>query len=286
MIIYRSISVPELWGIFILPISGLLVVGGGACDGSGARGGPRRARPDQIPEQVAINEGTSTYGFFISRDRRPLDVGAFRVAKRPVTVAQYNECVAAGACSGAVENACIGVEDGLRDALAGRTQGSDADEAIPMTCVGVRQAQAYCGWVGGALPTISQWLTAARGREVARFSWGNTLPRCEQHPAVTHSVIGGPCAESQDQTFAVGRHVAGTSPLGVEDVLLASGELIAPSSDSPVSACAAPFPACVAYGVRPGAIDSVEALDGVDTEAGERSRQAYAFRCAFPGDSK
>jgi hypothetical protein len=136
------------------------------------------------------------------------------------------------------------------------------------------------------LPTISQWLTAARGREVARFAWGNTVPRCEQRPDITNSMVGGSCPESQGRSFAVGHHVGGASPFGVEDVLLASGELIAASADSPVSACAAPFPACVAYGIRPGAIDSVEALDSVNSEDGERSRQAYGFRCAFPGDSK
>lgn len=95
-----------------------------------------------------------------------------------------------------------------------------------------------------------------------------------------------PCRTPLDPSFAVGRHPAAASPFGVEDVLLAPGELIAPSADSPMQACSAPFAACVAYGGRPGAIDSAAPLDGVGTEHGERSPHSYAFRCAFPGDAK
>lgn len=284
--IYRRMKARELRAPIVLPLLGLVVAGATACDGSGS-GGPRRARPDQVPEQVGIEQGTTTYGFYTSRDRKPVDVAAFRVAKWPITVAQFKQCMDAGACSAATENACLGATEGGRDALAARDTREESNDRVPVTCVGIKQAQAYCEWVGGRLPTINQWLTAVRGREVARFAWGNTLPRCEQRPDVTRQPVGGaPCATSSVPSFAVGHHIAGASPFGVEDVLLASGELIAPSPDSPVSSCAAPFEACVAYGTRPGAIDSVAPLDGVTSEHGERSPHAYGFRCAFPGEKK
>ncbi len=246
--------------------------------------GPRRAQPDEIPEQVAIEEGTTTYGFSLSRPRTALAVRAFHMSKRPTSVAQFRQCVAAGACSRPAEDACILA--GQPNALRGPTYEAEGSDELPMTCLGIAQARAYCAWVGGALPTIGQWLTAARGRAVARYPWGNALPQCEQRPEVLRQPLGEPCGVSVDPSFAVGRHVAGASPFGVEDILLAPGELIGPLPDSPTAACAPPFQACVAYGLRPGTIDSVEGLatDGPDHR--ERSRRAYAFRCAFAGDSK
>ncbi len=279
---HRVISTSALRAILI-PCISAIVAGTGACDDA-SRGGPRRARPDQIPEQVAIDRGTTTYGFFTSRDRKPIDVSAFRLTKHPITVGQYKQCVDAGACSVPMENVCLA--DGPRHALRGPTYDLDSADALPVTCVGIPQAQAYCSWVGGVLPNIIQWITAARGRDVARFAWGNALPGCDQRPDVTPSRGAARCNKSLDPSFGVGGHLAAASPFGVEDVLLAPGELIATSVDSPVSTCAAPFAACVAYGVRPGAIDSVAPLDSVGTDHGEQSPHAYAFRCAFPGESK
>lgn len=237
-----------------------------------------------VPELVPIDRGTTTYGFFTSRERLPVEVDTFRIAKWPTTVEQYERCVAAGACSTPAKDACIVRDEGA--VLGTPTRGVKGAEKLPVTCVGIAQAKAYCHWVGGALPTVTQWLTAARGRDVARFAWGNKLPRCEQRPDVGRQPSSLRCRNPQGPSFAVGDHKAGASPFGVEDVLLAPGELIAPSADSPLSACAAPFAACVTYGTRPGAIDSAAPLDGVGAEHGERSPHSYAFRCAFPGGSK
>jgi hypothetical protein len=268
--IQRSLVVP-----MVLSIVALVA----ACD-DGARG-PRRG---PLPELVSIERGTTIYGFFTSSERLPVEVEAFRIAKRPTTAEQYKQCVEAGACTAPAEDACIVRDEG--GALGAPTYEIKGAEKLPATCVGITQAQAYCSWVGGALPTVTQWLTAARGREVTRFAWGNRLPRCDHRPDVGQAPRGAPCRNPQGSSFAVGDHAAGAAPFGVEDVLLAPGELIAPSADSPLSACASPFAACVAYGARPGAIDSAAPLDGIGTEHGERSPHPYAFRCAFPGDSK
>lgn len=264
---------------FVVPTVLSIATSVAACDDDAQ--GPRRG---PTPELVSIDRGTTTYGFFTSRERLPVEVEAFRIAKRPTTVEQYRQCVDAGACSAPAKDACIVREEG--GALRLPTYEVKGAEKLPATCVGIAQAQAYCSWVGGALPTVTQWLTAARGREVTRFAWGNRLPRCEQRPDVGSPPRGVPCRNPQGPSFAVGDHAAGASPFGVEDVLLAPGELIAPSANSPLAACASPFAACVAYGTRPGGIDSAAPLDGVGAEHGERSPHPYAFRCAFPGDSK
>jgi len=49
--------------------------------------------------------------------------------------------------------------------------------------VGEKQAEAYCQSVNGRLPTLDEWLLAARGSSPRRFSWGDQPPaRCDQHP--------------------------------------------------------------------------------------------------------
>ena len=270
---------PMLQRSFVAPTVLAIAVLVAACDG-----GAREAHGGPLPELVSVARGTTTYGFFASRERVPVEVDAFRIAKRPTTVAEYKKCVAAGACSEPANDACIVRGEG--GSLGAPTYDIQGAERLPVTCVGIAQAKAYCSWVGGALPTVTQWLTAARGREVARFAWGNKLPRCEHRPDVGPAPRGTPCGNPQGSSFAVGDHAAGASPFGVEDVLLAPGELIAPSADSPLSSCTSPFAACVAYGARPGAIDSAAPLDGVGAEHGERSPHPYAFRCAFPGESK
>ncbi|MEW5872345.1 MAG: SUMF1/EgtB/PvdO family nonheme iron enzyme [Chloroflexota bacterium] len=80
-----------------------------------------------------------------------------------VTNALYAECVASGDCA----------EPGCGDF-------ADAVYANhPVTCVSWDQAQAYCRWRGGQLPTEAQWEKAARGGLEGRlYPWGDEEPTC------------------------------------------------------------------------------------------------------------
>ncbi|RPI01569.1 MAG: formylglycine-generating enzyme family protein, partial [Zetaproteobacteria bacterium] len=70
-----------------------------------------------------------------------------------VTRAQYQRCVAAGACVPSLV--------------------SDDGPALPVVAIDAASAARYCAFVGGRLPTEAEWEKAARGADDRRrFPWG------------------------------------------------------------------------------------------------------------------
>ena len=81
-------------------------------------------------------------------------------------------------------------------------------ENHPVNCVGAPQADAYCAWRGGRLPTEQEWQFAAQGPDGRTYPWGEAAPSsqlCWNRP-------------SRAGTCVVGAYPSGRSPFGLDDM--------------------------------------------------------------------
>jgi eukaryotic-like serine/threonine-protein kinase len=118
---------------------------------------------------------------------------AFWIYQTEVTNAMYRQCVEEDACQ-----------------LPGdTTKYQDADYADhPVVRLSWYDADAYCQWSGGQLPTEAQWEKAARGTDGRKYPWGNESLTCSL--ANYSGCIDG--------TAPVGSYDAGVSPYGALDM--------------------------------------------------------------------
>ena len=105
--------------------------------------------------------------FEIEEPPHSVTLDAFWMDQSEVTNHMYAMCEAAGKCSPPQMAISPSSASYYEDEL-------NADS--PVISVDWEQAQAYCQWAGGALPTEAQWEYAARGGIAsALYPWGNTL---------------------------------------------------------------------------------------------------------------
>lgn len=94
----------------------------------------------------------------------------FCLARHEVTVAEYEACVAASGCEPAQREYDLrlaGLADGTHPSPASPelaqqcNSGQAGREHHPINCVSFQQAEQFCAWRGGRLPTQSEWEYAA-----------------------------------------------------------------------------------------------------------------------------
>jgi formylglycine-generating enzyme required for sulfatase activity/outer membrane protein assembly factor BamB len=94
---------------------------------------------------------------------KPDSVGPFWLAKTEAPVEAYDRCVRDGTCTPAGTGGLCNTQ------VSGR-------ERHPINCIDFKQAQAFCHWLGGRLPTHDEWEFAAKNGGSTRYPWGNTAP--------------------------------------------------------------------------------------------------------------
>jgi formylglycine-generating enzyme required for sulfatase activity len=154
------------------------------------------------PDRIRIPSGPFIQGSIRGEDdERPARtkvLSAFSIDRTEVTRGAYARCV--------VAHRCRAVPD--TDAV---------DDQLPVANVAWAEAQAYCRFAGGRLPTEAEWEKAARGTDGREYPWGNEA-LCER--ANWGNFDGeGPCAASNPgHPVAVGGYPDGASPYGVLDL--------------------------------------------------------------------
>ena len=114
---------------------------------------------------VYIPAGDFSMGDGASAHSVSLD--AYWMQQTKVTNRMYDQCVKAGACSQPTQE------------LGGPVFTNPEYASHPVVGVNWDQAQAYCAWIQGNLPSEAQWEKAARGSNGNAYPWGNTAPSCD-----------------------------------------------------------------------------------------------------------
>jgi iron(II)-dependent oxidoreductase len=151
----------------------------------------------------------------------PVDVAPFRIARAPVTNAEYAEFVDAGGYRERRFWSDAGWRwrernDALRPVywMEGNLERRyDSVRPLaphaPVIHVCWYEAEAFCNWAGRRLPREAEWELAAGGREKRRFPWGDAPP--DERTANLDGRAGGP--------IDVAAHPDGDSPFGCRQMI-------------------------------------------------------------------
>jgi formylglycine-generating enzyme required for sulfatase activity len=149
----------------------------------------------------------------------PVYLSGYWLDRREVSVADYRRCVDVGPCA-------------LPPPYA---NGGERFErpAFPVALVTWSEAETYCRWRGGRLPTEAEWERAARGTAGRRFPWGNAYHRLRANHGTffvgppDRVLPGGPQRQLQGREDAVdgfaelapvGSFPGGRTPEGLDDM--------------------------------------------------------------------
>jgi formylglycine-generating enzyme required for sulfatase activity/tRNA A-37 threonylcarbamoyl transferase component Bud32 len=221
------------------------------------------SRPPLDTGMVAIPAGVYTIGSDdgpeVARPAHQVQLAAFGIGQREVTVGDYEAFVTAGRA-------------------VAPWSGARPDGNLPVTGVQWSEAAGYCDWKhpgGGRLPSEEEWEAAARGREGRAYPWGNTWDASAANTAG---------AKRRGPAIA-GSFPRGNTPEGVSDLIGNVWEWT--SSPYKTYGDSAP-PTGGLYVIRGGAFNAYDAISTAifrgraQPATARENLLATGFRCAMP----
>lgn len=113
---------------------------------------------------------------------------AYWIYKSEVSNRMYKQCVEAGFCKEPVN---VYTGDPGAEQIADYYTNSKYDN-YPAVWVTWADAENYCRWAGGKLPTEAEWEKAARGTDGRIFPWGNDFPTNQNSNVFPTSFLPSP----------------------------------------------------------------------------------------------
>ena len=176
---------------------------------------------------------------------REVSAKPFALDRAEVTVERFRACASAGKCPKIPD---------------------EAEPGRPVRNVSPAEAEGFCAFAGGRLPSSDEWLFAAAGTAARRYPWGNTGLVCRR---ASFGLANGPCASG-----AVGPELAGARPDGAtpEGILDLAGNVAEWAREADGS-----------YVARGGSFRSELAgeLKTTAFEARQTRAPHIGFRCAY-----
>ena len=169
--------------------AGLALFAGRCCGhGQAFVGGRCEGKASACAEKQRFHESESEpLGCVLENERIAFDAGE-------VTHARYAECVRGNVCP---------------------KPGGELEPGLPVTGVAPEDAQRFCEFEGGRLPSSAEWRFAASGKEGRRFPWGFTGLVCRR---ASFGLIDGPCSSEGSGPDLVGARPDGATPEGILDL--------------------------------------------------------------------